>query len=39
MLTSAATWQTLRDYWDMDGDEAAETVAGALTMLFAGGPR
>ena len=27
VLTSAATWQTLRDYWDMDGAEAAETVA------------
>jgi AcrR family transcriptional regulator len=39
VLTSAATWQTLRDYWDMDGAEAAETVAVALTMLFAGGAR
>ena len=39
VLTSAATWQTLRDYWDMDGAEAAETVAVALKMLFAGGAR
>ena len=36
LLTSAAAWQTLRDYWDMDGAEAAETVAVALTMLLAG---
>ena len=39
LLTSAAAWQTLRDYWDMDGDEAAEAVAVTLTMLFAGGPK
>jgi len=36
MLTSAAAWQTLRDYWDMDGAEAAETVAVALSMLLEG---
>jgi AcrR family transcriptional regulator len=39
LLTSAASWQTLRDYWDMDGDEAAEAVAVTLTMIFAGGSR
>ena len=27
LLTSAAAWQTLHDYWDMDGDEAGETAA------------
>jgi AcrR family transcriptional regulator len=36
LLTSAAAWQTLRDYWDMDGTEAAETVAVALSMLLRG---
>jgi len=36
LLTSAAAWQSLRDYWDMDGAEAAETVAVAVTMLLAG---
>jgi AcrR family transcriptional regulator len=36
LLTSAAAWQTLRDYWDMDGAEAAETVAVALSMLLEG---
>jgi hypothetical protein len=36
MLTTAATWQTLRDYWDMDGKEASETVALAIELLFAG---
>jgi AcrR family transcriptional regulator len=34
LLTSAAAWQSLRDYWDMDGAEAAETVAVALTMIL-----
>lgn len=36
LLTSAATWQTLRDYWDMDGTEAADTAAVALAMLLDG---
>jgi len=36
LLTSAAAWQALRDYWDMDGAESAETVAVGLTMLLAG---
>jgi len=39
MLTSAAAWQTLRDYWEMDGAEAAETVAVALSMLLEGARR
>jgi AcrR family transcriptional regulator len=34
LLTSAAAWQTLRDYWDMDGAEAAESVAIALSMML-----
>lgn len=36
LLTAAATWQTLRDYWDMDGEEAAETAALALGLVFEG---
>lgn len=33
LLTAAATWQTLRDYWDMDGKEAAETAALAIELV------
>lgn len=36
ILTTAATWQTLRDYWDMDGREAGETAALAIELLLAG---
>jgi AcrR family transcriptional regulator len=36
LLTAAATWQTLRDYWDMDGDEAAETATLTLDLLLDG---
>lgn len=36
MFMTATTWQTLSDYWDIDGDEAAETVALALTLLIRG---
>lgn len=36
MFMTATTWQTLSDYWDIDGDEAAETVALALTLLLRG---
>ena len=36
LLTVAATWQTLHDYWDMDGKEAAETAALALELLLDG---
>jgi AcrR family transcriptional regulator len=36
LLTSAATWQTLRDYWDMDGAEAAETSALAIALVLDG---
>lgn len=39
LLTSAATWQSLRDYWDMEGGEAAETVAVALSSMLAGARR
>jgi AcrR family transcriptional regulator len=34
LLTSAATWQTLRDYWSMDGAESAETAALAIELLL-----
>jgi AcrR family transcriptional regulator len=36
LLTSAATWQTLHDYWGMDGDEAGETAALAIELLLEG---
>lgn len=36
VLTAAATWQTLRDYWDMDGEEAGETAALAIELLLTG---
>lgn len=36
LLTSASAWQSLRDYWDMDGHEAADAVATALTLLMEG---
>jgi AcrR family transcriptional regulator len=36
LLTSAAAWQALRDYWDMDGEEAAETAALAIELLLEG---
>jgi uncharacterized protein YigA (DUF484 family) len=34
LLTAASTWQTLRDYWDMSGEEAAETSAFAIELLL-----
>ena len=34
LLSSAATWQTLRDYWEMDGPEAAETAALAIELVL-----
>jgi AcrR family transcriptional regulator len=36
LLTAAATWQTLRDYWGMDGGEAGETAALALELVLDG---
>jgi AcrR family transcriptional regulator len=36
LLTSAAAWQSLRDYWEMDGAEAATTVALAVELLLDG---
>jgi len=39
LLTTAAAWQTLRDYWDMDGEEAAETAALAVELLLDGARR
>jgi AcrR family transcriptional regulator len=36
LLSQAATWQSLRDYWDMDGAEAAEAAALAVELLLLG---
>jgi AcrR family transcriptional regulator len=36
LLAAASTWQTLRDYWDMDGDQAAEAVGLAIELIFDG---
>jgi AcrR family transcriptional regulator len=36
LLTSAAAWQALREYWDMDGEEAAEASALAVELLLEG---
>lgn len=36
LLTAASTWQALRDYWDMDGAEAAEASVLAAELLLAG---
>jgi AcrR family transcriptional regulator len=36
LLTAAATWQTLRDYWGMDGAEAGEAAALALELVLGG---
>jgi AcrR family transcriptional regulator len=36
LLTTASTWNTLRDYWGMDGAEAAETAALAVELLLDG---
>lgn len=35
LLTSAAAWQTMRDYWEFDGAEAAEASAMAIDLLLA----
>lgn len=34
ILTVAATWQSLNDYWDLDGPDAAETSALAIELLL-----
>jgi len=34
LLTAAATWQALRHYWDMDGDEAARTATLAIDLIL-----
>ncbi len=34
LLTTVSTWQTLTQYWDMDGDEAAETAALAIELVL-----
>lgn len=35
LLTSAAAWQALRDYWDLDGADAAAASALAIELLLA----
>jgi len=34
LLTSASTWQALRDHWNMDGAEAAETSVLAAELIL-----
>jgi AcrR family transcriptional regulator len=34
VLTTASTWQTLHDYWGLDGPQAAETSALAIELLL-----
>lgn len=36
LLTTASAWQTLRDYWDVDGEEAAEASALAASLMLEG---
>lgn len=36
VLTVAATWQSLHEYWDLDGQGAAETVALAIQLVLEG---
>ena len=36
LLFSAAAWEVLRDYWEMDGEEAAATASLALTAMLEG---
>jgi AcrR family transcriptional regulator len=36
VLSTAAAWQTLRDFWQMDGKEAGETAALAIELLLDG---
>lgn len=35
-LYSAATWETLKDYCDLDGKQAGETVAWAIELIMKG---
>lgn len=34
LLSSSTAWQALRDYWDLDGAEAAEASALAIELLL-----
>jgi AcrR family transcriptional regulator len=36
LLFSAAAWEVLRDYWDMNGADAAATASLALTAMLEG---
>ena len=36
LLSQAATWHALREYWDMDGTEAGEAAALAIDLLLKG---
>jgi AcrR family transcriptional regulator len=38
VLGTAAVWQALRDFWEMDGREAAEAVATAIEALLRAAP-
>ncbi|HTE50373.1 MAG TPA: TetR/AcrR family transcriptional regulator [Kofleriaceae bacterium] len=39
LLFSASAWEVLRDYWSMNGTEAAATVQLAMSCLFEGARR
>jgi len=39
LLTSAAAWQSMRDYWQFDGAEAAEASALAIDLLLSAASR
>lgn len=36
LLFSAAAWEVFRDYWDVDGEQGAETASLALTAMLEG---
>jgi AcrR family transcriptional regulator len=39
LLTSAGAWQSMRDYWELDGVEAAEASALAIDLLLSAAAR
>ena len=39
LLTSAAAWQSMRDYWELDGAESAEASAMAIDLVLAAASR
>jgi AcrR family transcriptional regulator len=36
LLATASAWSTLRDYWEMDGEEAASAVTTAVRLILDG---